>query len=116
MNGDPKSISVFQLDEWLQGESTDPLIIDVREDDELAIASFKFDFIHLPLSKFSDWINHWSEGIPRNQQIVVVCHAGIRSLRFGAWLIDNSWEGRVWNLDGGIDAWSVNIDSDIPRY
>ena len=116
MKGDPKILSVFQLQEWLQGDNTDPLIIDVREDNELEIASLPFNFIHLPLSRFSDWVNHWSEGIPKNQEIVVVCHAGIRSLKFGTWLIDNSWEGVVWNLDGGIDAWSVNIDSDIPRY
>ncbi len=116
MNRTPKNLSVFQLHDWLQADETNPLIIDVREDNELKIASFPFDFLHLPLSKFSDWINHWSEGVVRTQAVVVICHSGIRSKRFGSWLIDNEWAGEVWNLEGGIDAWSINIDSSIPRY
>ena len=116
MNRIPKNLSALRLHDWLEGDEISPLIIDVREDNELEIACFPFDFIHLPLSKFSDWMNHWSDDIARTQKVVIVCHSGIRSFRFGSWLIDNEWEGEVWNLEGGIDAWSVNIDSDIPRY
>ena len=48
--------------------------------------------------------------------MVVVCHAGVRSHHFGLWLLEQPWNLEVWNLDGGIDAWSVQVDPSVPRY
>jgi rhodanese-related sulfurtransferase len=47
---------------------------------------------------------------------VVLCHAGVRSWQFGCWLMEAQGYGEVWNLQGGIDAWSVNVDPSVPRY
>ena len=47
---------------------------------------------------------------------MVLCHAGIRSLHFGQWLLEQEWGLDVWNLDGGIDAWSLQVDPTTPRY
>ena len=47
---------------------------------------------------------------------VVICHGGIRSWHFGCWLIDTHGYTKVWNLEGGIDAWSVQVDPSLPRY
>ena len=33
-----------------------------------------------------------------------------------SWLIEQGREGEVWNLEGGIDAWSVQVDPSVPRY
>ena len=96
--------------------SNKPFIVDVREDNELAIATFTFPVLHLPLSNASQWIGKIAELLPNDQPILVVCHSGVRSLNFGIWLLEQGIIQSVWNLDGGIDAWSVNIDSDIPRY
>jgi rhodanese-related sulfurtransferase len=46
----------------------------------------------------------------------VLCHAGIRSWQFGCWLMEAQGFPRVWNLHGGIDAWSVEVDPTVPRY
>ena len=116
MNELPKNLSVFKLNEWLQGDLEKPILVDVREDKELQIAPFPFAYTHLPLSRSSDWINDLSEYLPVQKPIVVFCHAGVRSWNFGSWLINESWDGEIWNLDGGIDAWSVNIDPSVPRY
>jgi rhodanese-related sulfurtransferase len=47
---------------------------------------------------------------------VVLCHAGVRSHHFGLWLLDQGWGLEVWNLEGGIDAWSTQVDDTVPRY
>jgi rhodanese-related sulfurtransferase len=48
--------------------------------------------------------------------VAVLCHAGMRSWHFGCWLIEQHGYGQVWNIQGGIDAWSVELDDQVPRY
>ncbi len=113
----PLNISPKELSKILDDDSSEkPFIIDVREDDELAIASFAFSVLHLPLSKASNWSKKIEELLPKDQPIVVVCHAGVRSLNFGLWLLEKGITKSVWNLEGGIDAWSSEVDQTVPRY
>ena len=112
----PRSISPADLCKWISNETLKPVLVDVREVGELEIASFPQEVVHLPLSQSSLWMKTLPEKLPRNKPIVVICHAGIRSWNFGIWLIEQEWGYEVWNLDGGIDAWSVGIDPSIPRY
>ena len=112
----PKNLSPKQLYEWLFAGSQKPLLVDVREDDELAIAPFPAPVIHLPLSKAHLWMKDLPKNLNTTKQVVVMCHSGIRSWNFSNWLIEQGWDYEVWNLDGGIDAWSVNVDPKVPRY
>ena len=113
----PLNISPKELNKILEDDSSEkPLIIDVREDNELSIASFSFSVLHLPLSKAANWSSNIEELLPKDQPIVVACHAGVRSLNFGMWLLEQGITQRVWNLDGGIDAWSRDVDQSISRY
>ena len=50
------------------------------------------------------------------RDVVVLCHAGVRSWQFGCWLLAQQPALTVWNLEGGIDAWSVQVDPGVPRY
>jgi rhodanese-related sulfurtransferase len=52
----------------------------------------------------------------RDRPVVVLCHAGVRSWQFACWLMEAHSYSEVWNLQGGIDAWSVRVDPSIPRY
>ena len=113
----PLNISPKELNEILEDPSAEkPFIVDVREDNEIAIASFPFSVLHLPLSKAANWSENIEELLPNNQPIAVVCHAGVRSLNFATWLLDKGVSQSVWNLVGGIDAWSKEVDQSIPRY
>ena len=113
----PLNISPKELNRILEDDSSEkPLIVDVREDDEIAIASFSFSVLHLPLSKASNWSVKIGEMLPKDKPVVVICHAGVRSLNFGIWLLEQEITKRVWNLVGGIDAWSADVDQSIPRY
>ena len=113
----PLNISPKELNELLDDDSSKkPFIVDVREDDEIAIASFAFSVLHLPLSKAATWSGKIEELLPNDAPIVVVCHAGVRSLNFGVWLLEQGIRTTVWNLAGGIDAWSKDVDQSVPRY
>lgn len=48
-------------------------------------------------------------------QLVVYCHHGIRSLHVVQWLRSQGLT-EVVSLSGGIDAWSLEVDPDLPRY
>lgn len=51
----------------------------------------------------------------RQQEIIVHCHHGGRSLRVANWLRRNGFE-KARSMAGGIDQWSLEIDPSVPRY
>jgi rhodanese-related sulfurtransferase len=112
----PRPISAPDLQLWLQGDAASPQVVDVREAQELAMAKFPSDVLHLPLRASSAWIETLQLRLTPDQPVVVLCHAGVRSHHFGLWLLDQAWGLEVWNLEGGIDAWSTQVDDTVPRY
>ena len=112
----PKSLTVRDLNDWLNSKNENPIIIDVRESLEIDIASLPFVDIYIPISKVS--FQYVSLLISKylNKKFVIVCHRGIRSYNFAQWLLENELVKEVWNLEEGIDGWSIHIDSSIPRY
>ena len=48
-------------------------------------------------------------------QMVVYCHHGVRSMHVVQWLRSQGLTDIV-SLAGGIDAWSLEVDPDLPRY
>tara|TARA_Y100000768_G_C23861339_1_gene625842 strand:+ start:533 stop:883 length:351 start_codon:yes stop_codon:yes gene_type:complete len=112
----PKSINAYSLNDWFDSVEENPIIVDVREDSELEIASFPKEFLHIPMSKVSFDYVHLKIGSLLNKKIVVICHAGIRSYNFAQWSLDNNLVYEIWNLEEGIDGWSRYIDSKVPRY
>lgn len=93
-------------------EGNPPVIIDVREADELAICQIP-GALHFPMgdvpSRLQD-LEQYAE-----QELVVYCHAGVRSASVQNFLRQQGFEN-VRNLIGGIDAYSVKADPAIPRY
>ena len=47
--------------------------------------------------------------------LVVYCHHGIRSLNVVSWLREQGVEA-CQSMAGGIEAWSLTVDSSVPRY
>jgi adenylyltransferase/sulfurtransferase len=92
-----------------RGES--PFILDVRTPMEWEICHLDQSIL-LPLHELSF---RAGEAVPRDREIVVVCHTGIRSAAAVEWLSGQGYR-RVRNLTGGIDAWAARIDPDMPRY
>jgi rhodanese-related sulfurtransferase len=107
-------ISVEELAQRLR-ESVDRVqLLDVREPEEVAKAKIE-GFEILPLSQFSQWAESIPTRFDSQAETLVMCHHGIRSAQMCHWL---SLQGftNVKNVAGGIDAYSVLVDPDIPRY
>ncbi len=86
------------------------LLLDVREPDEYEIARIEGAKL-IPLGELPERIG----GFERNLEIVIHCHSGVRSANAVQLMRDAGFE-KVFNLTGGIDAWSQEIDENVPRY
>ena len=84
--------------------------IDVREPIEYEIARIEGAEL-LPMSRFNEWI----DSLKPEEEIVVMCHHGIRSANVCMFLAQNGFE-KVYNLTGGIDLWSYEVDESVPKY
>jgi rhodanese-related sulfurtransferase len=94
------------------------ILLDVREAHELVRANLGDRVTAVPLSLIAQRYEDALPGEIRNNkdsEIVVMCHHGIRSAQVTAWMGDNGFRN-VWNLDGGIEAYAVEIDSSVGRY
>ena len=49
------------------------------------------------------------------QELVVVCHHGVRSLRVAHFLESHGFS-KLYNLQGGVDAWAREIDPAMHTY
>ncbi|MDQ3117505.1 MAG: molybdopterin-synthase adenylyltransferase MoeB [Verrucomicrobiota bacterium] len=86
------------------------VLLDVREPFEFEMA--RIEGAHLiPLGELPA---RWRE-LDREKEIFVLCHSGLRSERAADFLRGRGC-ARVANVAGGIDAWSEEIDPDVPRY
>ena len=89
-------------------------LLDVREPWEVAVAALRLDDIatlHIPLSEVPERLAE----LDPSQPIVCICHHGVRSRQVVAFLERQGFES-VYNLAGGIDAWSALVDPTVPRY
>jgi rhodanese-related sulfurtransferase len=115
MNTQPiTQISVDELAERLTSGDPDIQFVDVREPEELAIASIE-GFVNLPLSQFSQWGNQIPTRFDPHAETLVLCHHGIRSAQMCQWLATQGFTN-VKNIAGGIDAYSTLVNPSIPHY
>jgi len=86
------------------------VLLDVRELDELEAAAVS-EALHIPMREIPARLVELDRTVP----LVVMCHSGGRSRRVAEFLLGNGFSN-VFNLRGGIDAWSTEIDPQVPRY
>jgi molybdopterin/thiamine biosynthesis adenylyltransferase/rhodanese-related sulfurtransferase len=87
-----------------------PWLLDVREPWEYSTAQLHGATL-IPLGELAQR----ADEVPRDADVVVYCHHGMRSARAVSMLRLAGWT-RVHNLTGGIDRWSIEADSSVPRY
>jgi rhodanese-related sulfurtransferase len=85
-------------------------LLDVREPWEYEICRIAGS-INVPMSQI---INRMDE-LDKDAHTIVICHHGARSWQAGSYLEGCGFRNIV-NLDGGINAWSEQIDKQIPTY
>ncbi len=107
-------ISVEELAKILEDKESSIQLIDVREREEVEIAELP-QFTILPLSEFGQWSEEIKTKFNPEAETIVMCHHGVRSAQMCQWLQNKGFTS-VKNVAGGIDAYSLYIDSSIPRY
>jgi rhodanese-related sulfurtransferase len=89
-----------------------PRLLDVREVEEHALVALPNSKL-IPLGELAvraSELEGW-----RENELVVYCHHGIRSLHAIAILRQLGFR-KLRNLSGGIDRWSEEVDPALPRY
>ncbi len=106
---DDAEVSANELQRALANDAS-PVILDVREDWEFAIAHLAGSQL-IPLGTLPERLAE----IPRHREVVTVCHFGARSLAARDLLLRAGFS-RVRSLAGGIDAWAASVDRVMRRY
>lgn len=89
-----------------------PRLLDVREPDENEFVALPNSRL-IPLGQIADRMEELESW--RDDEIVVYCHHGIRSLH-AIGLLARAGFQRLANLSGGIDRWSVEVEPGLRRY
>ncbi|WP_427162172.1 rhodanese-like domain-containing protein [Aliinostoc sp. HNIBRCY26] len=115
ISGQPiTQISVEELAQRLATNDASIQLIDVREPQEVALAKIN-GFVNLPLSEFAQWSEQIHTNFEHDAETLVLCHHGMRSAQMCQWLMAQGFTN-VKNIAGGIDAYSLVVDSSIPQY
>jgi rhodanese-related sulfurtransferase len=106
-----QNLTAPALAEWLADSSRPaPMLLDVREPWEIATASIA-GCESIPMNE----IPARSEELDDEAPIVCICHHGARSANVAMFLESRGFT-KVFNLVGGIDAWSRQVDASVPMY
>lgn len=94
----------------LQLQAGQLCLLDVRTPSECAMAAVE-GALCIPL----DALPERQHQLPTDRAIAVLCHHGIRSAH-GGLRLERSGFAPIFNVSGGIDRWSIEVDPTIPRY
>jgi rhodanese-related sulfurtransferase len=107
-----KQIAVQDLSAHCAAQPT--LLLDVREPWEVSLASIQVpgaSALAIPMNELPARL----QDLNPLQPVVCICHHGIRSAQVVAWLEQRGFDA-VYNLAGGIAAWSQQVDPRVPSY
>lgn len=102
-------VTVQEYKSWLES-GEDVQLVDVREPHEVEIAEMGGELIPLKT------IPENADKISRDKKVVVHCRSGKRSADAIKQLQEKYGFDNLYNLKGGILAWSEEVDDSIPQY
>lgn len=88
------------------------MLVDCREPDEWETARIEAATL-IPMGELQERIGELEPC--KDQEVIVHCHHGGRSLRVAMWLRQQGFP-HAQSMAGGIDEWAQNIDTSIARY
>jgi rhodanese-related sulfurtransferase len=94
-----------------RAQGTPMTLLDVREEWEVRLSPAPSEYLHIPMGQ----IPERSGEMDPAAQIVVMCRSGGRSMEVTRYLLRSGF-ANVSNLQGGIVAWSRDVDPTIPVY
>jgi len=105
-----QSIDVTELKDRLGRQNEKLLLLDVREPWEFAICHIDGSRL-LPMREIPNAVHD----LDSDQEIVVICHTGVRSLQV-CYYLQHEGFSNVMNLSGGVHAWATIVDPQMPTY
>ena len=106
-----RNITASELKAYLERtDQAPPVLVDVREPWEFQICHIE-NSKHIPMSDLQRVVNEFDPA----QELVLICHHGVRSQRAGMMLAQVGF-GNLVNLVGGINAWAREVDPNMPTY
>ncbi len=105
-----QEMSPQQVHEYLETTSNRPFLLDVRETWEYEICHIKGSEL-IPMQTIPSQLGK----LDPNQEIIVICHHGIRS-RMVAQYLEQAQFKNITNLSGGVAAWAQDVDQTMPTY
>lgn len=106
---DVPAITVKDL-QALQANGENFFLLDVREPYEFEIARIPGSTL-IPLGQLADRLGE----VPQDQKVVIHCRSGMRSAKALGLLQQEGYKD-LWNVTGGILAWSDEVDPSVPTY
>jgi rhodanese-related sulfurtransferase len=105
-----RDITPDECKAYLETAQPQPLLLDVRE-------PWEYQIVHLENSRLVPMrqIPAELDSLAAEQEIIVICHHGIRSRQVALFLEGHGFRNVV-NLRGGIDAWARHTDPGLPTY
>lgn len=88
-----------------------PFVLDVRGQNESDLVSLDFTDRLQPHTAISAIV----DALPRDRDILVYCRSGGRSGMAAGALAAHGFD-RLFNLEGGINAWATQIDTRLAPY
>ncbi len=85
-------------------------LVDVRPPEERALAA-----VNVPFSVFDGAALSHLEALPKDTALAFLCHHGGRSAQAAEHFRGLGFRD-VYNVEGGIEAWSLEADTHVPRY
>lgn len=103
-----------QLQDYLVQSDTKPLLLDVREPWEFEYCSIKGSIL-IPMGELASKIDTLEAEIDHEREIIMICHHGIRSRQMGYYMEQAGFKS-ITNLDGGVERWAEDVETDMKRY
>lgn len=109
-------IQPSQLPDWISSKSAsgNTVVLDVRESYEVQTACVTangFELVTLPMGSIVEKLSE----LDKDRPIACLCHHGSRSMQVAAYLSSQGFT-HLANIEGGIHAWSSQVDSNVPTY
>lgn len=105
-----RELRPLELQAHIAATDAAPMLLDVRETWEFDTCKIA-DSVLIPMGQIQRSI----ERLNPEQEIVVICHHGIRSRQVGRYL-EHIGFTNIINLNGGIDAWAYEVDKSMATY
>lgn len=109
-----RQLAVEELLPLCAAQAPQVMLLDVREPWEIERAALEIDGVPTLCIPMREIPQRLAE-LDAARLIVCLCHHGVRSLQVVAFLSQRGYAS-VYNLAGGIDAWSLRVEPQVARY